>query len=279
MADRKLAFHPGGEVPTGELAYYDSAPEGAPGPALVLLHGYCGSSAYWQKTAPYLQSAARLIIPDLRGHGASCAPDQDVYAMEDFADDLQLLLDELQLPRPIVIGHSLGGYIALAAAERYGERLGGIGLVHSTAHADTEAAKAGRDKAVDTLVNEGIRIFVDGLVPKLFAPEHLETLAMEVEAVKEIGYRTDVNGAAATARGMKARPDRNAVLQRADLPVLLVAGTRDGVVPAERTFSAEGAHIRTCLLEGAGHMGMIESAPEEAQALRAFAASAASTTD
>ncbi|MFD0715287.1 alpha/beta fold hydrolase [Paenibacillus sp. GCM10027626] len=247
-----------------EIAYYDSANgRSVPGEAaIVLLHGYCGSSAYWEAVVPMLQQAGRVIVPDLRGHGASSAPAGSVYSMEQFAEDAALLLDKLQLERVWLFGHSLGGYVTLAFAERYAERLHGYGLIHSTAWPDDEQAKQNRDKAAETIQTAGIQSFVDGLVPKLFAPEHLRSMPERVQHIVQVGYGTSAQGAAATARGMKERVDRRQVLNTAGLPVLLVAGGQDGVIAPHKTFAAEGDHITQALVEHCGHLSMVE-APEE----------------
>ncbi|MCQ6558827.1 alpha/beta fold hydrolase [Paenibacillus mendelii] len=256
-----------------EAAYYDSGdmdgimPKGT---AVILLHGYCGSSAYWEKILPALHNLGRIVIPDLRGHGLSSAPDEESYAMETFAEDLGLLAGELRIDKICLFGHSLGGYAALAYAEKNDGRLKTLGLVHSTALPDGAEAKQNRDKAVQAIQAEGIEPFVDGLVPKLFAPHNREEMKAAIERVMEIGYGTNAAGAAATARGMKNRADRSSVLEGLGLPRLLIAGSEDGVIPAEKTFTAEGADVSQVLLDGCGHMSMLESPGELASRIVAF---------
>ncbi|SFI89397.1 Pimeloyl-ACP methyl ester carboxylesterase [Paenibacillus sp. UNC496MF] len=245
------------------IAYYDSqeAGTGSDGRVVVLLHGFCGSSAYWERTLPLLRGAGRIIAPDLRGHGRSSAPEADAYAMEDFAEDLSRLLAHLNAGPVALFGHSLGGYAALAFAERHPGKLAAFGLVHSTAKPDGEEAKANRDKAARALRTDGIGPFVEGLVPKLFAPAHRESMADDVRRMIDVGQCTSAAGAAATALGMKARPDRTGVLDGLEAPRLLVAGSEDGVVPPANTFTADGPGVTQALLEGCGHMSMVE-APE-----------------
>lgn len=252
------------------VAYYDSGERPDASPALVLLHGYCGSSAYWEKVAGRLAASARVIAPDARGHGLSGAPEDEIYGMEAYADDLEQLLGALGIARAIVLGHSLGGYIALAYAERYRQRLTAFGLIHSTPLPDGETARENRDKAVRTLESDGVAAFVDGLVPKLFAADRLEELAAEVRRGKEIGYGTSRHGAAATAKGMKERPDRTAVIAGAEVPVLLLAGLKDGVVPSVSTFAAAGSRTVRVELPDAGHMSMLECPDRLAAELEAF---------
>ena len=266
------------KLPTGEvIAYYEQGEKRATGePVMLLLHGYCGSSAYWQEVMPHLAESGKIIVPDLRGHGASTAPRQDVYDMNDYADDIAMLLDELGERQAIVLGHSLGGYATLAFAERHPARLRAFGLVHSTALPDAEEAKANRDKAASVIREQGIGAFVEGLVPKLFAPSHAEKMADRVEQAKAIGRGTVPEAAIATAMGMKLRPDRSDVLRDTALPVLLVAGQEDGVVPPQRTLvERAGPAASRALLEGCGHMSMMERPERLAAELAAFASSVA----
>ncbi len=256
------------------IAYYRQGEKKAPGDSvIVLLHGYCGSSSYWEKVLPYIMEIGEVIVPDLRGHGSSTAPKAGVYEMTDMADDLAMLLETLGEKQAVVVGHSLGGYVTLAFAEKYASKLRALGLVHSTALPDAEAAKANRNRAAETIDTEGIGAFVEGLVPKLFAPAHAETMKAMIEEAKAIGRGTAPEAAIAAAMGMKARPDRSDVLRNAALPVLLVAGQADGVVPQERTLVEQaGPAARKALIENCGHMSMYEQPERLAAELSAWVA-------
>lgn len=243
------------------LAYYDSADgkQGTHGDAIVLLHGFCGSSAYWADVLPLLESSEqRILVPDLRGHGGSSAPDQPVYEMDAFAEDLALLLNHLGVDRTNLFGHSLGGYVSLAFAERHAGKLASFALVHSTAKPDGEEAQGNREKAAQALRADGIAPFVEGLVPKLFAPAHRETMKEAIERMVEVGCGTSAEGAASTALGMKVRPDRTKTLEALEVPTLLIAGEQDGVIPPANTFTTDGPLVTQSLIEGCGHMSMVE---------------------
>lgn len=241
-----------------ELAYYDSNDEGAEAPVLVLLHGYCGSSSYWELVVPELTRFARVIAPDARGHGLSAAPADEVYKMDAFAEDIEELLKHLGVKQAVMLGHSLGGYIALAYAERFGRRLSALGLVHSTTLPDGEDAKAKRDKAAAAIEADGIASFVDELVPKLFATDRIDKLDTQIARAKEIGQATSKHGAAATARGMKERPDRGSLIRDALMPVLIVTGAKDGIISSGSAFAATGDTTQIVELADAGHMSMLE---------------------
>lgn len=240
-----------------DLAYRDHGE----GDAVVLLHGFCGSHEYWDQVLPVLSENNRVIVPDLPGHGDSSYPTGN-YELEYMADTVKELLDGLELEKVTLFGHSLGGYITLAFAEKYEERLHGFSLIHSTAHPDTEEAKKGRIQSIEKLQSDGLSNFIDGLIPKLFAPENLETHKKEIEKAKEIGYETSQEGAIGMLRAMKNRPDRNHVLMNSKLRSLLIAGEKDQVIPPEKTFSVRKDTISHTLINGTGHMSMMEK-PDE----------------
>lgn len=228
---------------------------------IVLLHGFCGSHAYWEKIRPLLAEQYRVITPDLRGHGATDAP-LGSYTIEQMADDVAGLMETLGVESYTLLGHSMGGYIMLSLAECYPSKLNGYGLIHSTAYPDSEEAKEKRLLAVSAINTEGITKFIDGLVPGLFAPDQPEEGAVNVNRAKEIGYKTPPQGAAGAAMAMRERADRREVLSNSNLPLLLVAGEKDQVIPLQRTFTAEGPHVTKAVIKGAGHMSMYE-APEQ----------------
>jgi len=237
------------------------------GEAIVLLHGFCGSSEYWDKIIPDLTRSYRVIAPDLPGHGKS-TPINDEYSIDDLADQIMGLLNELKIEKVTLFGHSLGGYISMAFAEKYSSRLNGFSLVHSTAYPDTEEAKKGRLANVEKIDREGIKAFIDGLVPNLFSPENRN--AEYVEMAKQIGYATSPQGAANTLLAMKNRPNRNDVLAETKLPVLLIAGEKDQIVAKEKTFSVTKSTITQSIIQDAGHMSMYENPQALISVMREF---------
>jgi 3-oxoadipate enol-lactonase len=242
-------------LPTGTIIAYEERGNGIP---IVLLHGYCGSRHYWDEVIPQLSEFGRVIALDLRGHGASSTT-AGVYSMEQLAEDVLAVLDELKLPQVNLFGHSLGGYVALAFAERYPERLLTLGLVHSTSFPDSEAAQANRLKAAEAIRTKGVSPFVDELIPKLFSAAHRSSMPVKLQKAIAIGYETSPEGAAGCALGMSKRPDRSVVLEQLDVPILLLAGELDEIIPPEKRFPVSKANITSLTLNNVAHMGMFES--------------------
>ncbi|WP_233522554.1 alpha/beta fold hydrolase [Peribacillus glennii] len=248
------------------LSYSDSG-QGTP---IVLIHGFCGSRGYWKDVIPSLQDEYRIIAVDLRGHGESKSEDKD-FEIDDMARDVHNLLKHLSVDRVYLFGHSLGGYVTLSFAEQFPGMAAGFSLVHSTAYPDSEEAKEGRLRSIEQIEMHGLKPFVDGLVPKLFADTGDNSRQIHKEAAKEIGYQTSINGAIGALNAMRKRGDRNHVLSNSNVPVLLIAGAKDKVIAPEKTFSVTGKnHIKEVLLPDCGHMGMLEDPGRVAEAIKNF---------
>lgn len=237
------------------ISYIDEG-EGNP---IVLLHGFCGSSRYWENIISELSNRYRVIAPDLPGHGQSETLLHGT-TIEAISESIKGLIDGLNVGKVTMFGHSLGGYITLAFAEKYSEKLSGFSLVHSTAYPDSDEAKKGRQVNIEKVQQQGVRPLIDGLVPKLFSPDHKDE--KYVETAKEIGYVTTQEGTIHALQAMKDRPDRNHVLEKTELPVLLLAGEQDQIIPAEKTFSVTKPNITHSIIKASGHMSMYEN-PEE----------------
>lgn len=235
---------------------------------IVLLHGFCGSSRYWHKVCPLLSDKYRIIMPQLRGHGGTAAPG-DLYSMEAMADDIYGLLEALNIEKVVMFGHSLGGYVTLAFADKYPEMVQGMGLIHSTALPDTEDKKMKRQQDIYDIAQHGIEDYVSRLIPKLFSKSKLKELNTELTEIINIGLEMSPKGAMLTLEGMLQRPDRSHVLTKAKFPVLLVAGAQDEVISPLETFSITNEniadstfgypHILENTFENVAHMSLVEA--------------------
>src|SRR6185295_19424601 len=140
--------------------YYEEKGNGRP---LVLIHGFCETHEIWDRFAENLSGAFRVLLPDLPGFGKSSIPPTP-FTVRDIGLLMLSWLDELQLEAPVIIGHSLGGYVVLAMANAQPGRFPGFGLFHSTAYADSEEKKENRNKVIDFVGRNGVQPFIDSYV-------------------------------------------------------------------------------------------------------------------
>lgn len=249
--------------------HYTEQGQGTP---LVLLHGFPLSSAIWQEQVRALSDHYRIITPDLRGHGASPAPD-GTYDMEAMARDVLRLLDALNVEKAAIVGHSMGGYVTLALWRIASERFVAIGLIASHAMADSEEARQNRLTQAEKVFMHGSVAIVDGMMAKLFAPK----VAAEepfIEQVRNIMLNTRPSGIIGALRGMAARPDSTELLPHINVPALVMVGDSDQLIPPPRSEATAAALPNATLvtIENAGHMPMLEQPQATALALRNFLA-------
>ncbi len=239
------------------------------GHPLLFLHGFCESGEMWRYFAESLSTQYRVICPDLPGFGDSVLT-RPIQSLEEVAEQLESWLQELQIQNPIVLGHSLGGYVALALLERMGDQIQAIGLLHSTAFEDDLEKKEMRNRILTFLKKHGAVKFVTSFVPQLF-PEHRRIeLAEAMEQAIEDGKRSSLEGLLAYTVAMRDRKDRMKVLQQFAGPKLLLAGTLDGSVKIESSRAQQGAYTHYTELEGVGHLGMVEEKEKTLAVVESF---------
>jgi 3-oxoadipate enol-lactonase len=247
--------------------------------ALVLLHGFCGSSYYWRKICGQLNDEHRIIIPNLRGHGGSGSSGGN-YSMELLAKDIAELLNALGVEKVILFGHSLGGYVAAAFAELYPDRVSGLSLIHSTVLPDSESTRKQRVKDIAAIQAGGMNAYLRKLVPQLFGSGNHDDMQAELEALIHNGQQVSAEAAIATIEGMMNRRDRSHVLARAEFPVLLIAGSEDSVVKPDDSFTLTNLfesrktysypHILETTFEGVAHMSLIEISDQLARVMQTY---------
>ncbi len=231
------------------------------GKAIVLLHGFLESAVIWEEYAEVLAKNYRVIAVDLPGHGDT-AVFGETHTVALMAEVVQAVLEAENVAQASFIGHSMGGYVALAFANQFPEKTLSVGLFHSSVFADSSEKQAERDKVVKVL-QRNPAIFIEEAIPNLFAKIHREKFAAEIEALKTLALRTPALGAIASVRGMKIRPDQSAWLSSVSLPVLLIAGRFDTTIPVEKSeeMFAMPKQGHTLMLD-CGHVGFIEKKQE-----------------
>ncbi|MEM1214126.1 MAG: alpha/beta hydrolase [Bacteroidota bacterium] len=239
---------------------------------VVLLHGFCADSRVWEDfRLDLLEENYRVITVDLPGFGQSGVL-ANPPTVQDYAQAVIQVLDEKPFEEVIIIGHSMGGYVACALAEMIPKRLRGIGLFHSQPYADTEEKRAARQKQMDFIRSCGHELYVKQLIPKLFPPDFDKTNSFDID--KQI-YRAAQHEAAGVIGGLQAmvsRPDRSSVLAKAAFPVLFIVGALDEAIPTENSQSqlALPAVAKVHVLPKVAHMGMVESRKATQRMVRQF---------
>jgi pimeloyl-ACP methyl ester carboxylesterase len=251
----------------GRELFYRDLGVGAP---VLLLHGFAEDGAVWDEVADVLTGMCRVLIPDLPGSGLSALP--ETVSMELLAAALKELLDKEGIDKCVFIGHSMGGYIALAFAESYPERVSAFGFFHSTAYADPDEKKAGRRKSIAFIGEHGAAPYIRQATPTLFAAGTREERPELVERMVRRYSSFSAGSLIAYLEAMLNRPERLSVLERFPRPILFIIGEQDQVVPMEQSLKQVSlpriAQVR--ILPDAGHMGMLEDAGAGSLIIREF---------
>jgi len=227
------------------------------GNAMVLLHGFLENQTMWQDLVPELSQKYRVITIDLLGHGESGCVGY-LHSMEDNAEAVHSVLSKLRIRKAIFIGHSMGGYVALAVAELYPTGVKGLVLMNSTSKADSEERKANRDRAIKAVKNDYIG-FVRLSIANLFNPDNRERLVNEIEKVRTEALKTPLQGIVASLEGMKIRKDRETLLRSAAYPSLLILGKKDPVLNYEDGLKQIENTTTKLITFPDGHMSHIEN--------------------
>lgn len=226
---------------------------------IVLLHGYLESMLVWDSFVPLLYKEARIITLDLPGHGISIV-NGDTHSMEFLADTLDAALTELGVVSCTVVGHSMGGYVALAFAKKYPQRVDALVLLSSTPNGDSEEMSRNREREIK-LVAAGKKEALAAVSPAAgFAPENQHRLSPYIDDLREQAMITEDEGILALLRGMMQREDQNEMLRASSVEQHFIFGGKDGYIPREVAEQIAAAHPQasTHWLEGSGHMGFIE---------------------
>ena len=227
---------------------------------MVLLHGFLENKTMWNAFIPELSQKYRVITIDLLGHGETECLGY-VHSMEDQADMVHAVLNELKIRKSVFIGHSMGGYVALTFAELYSDNVKGIVLQNSTSRADSDERKTNRDRAIKA-VKQNYTNFVRLSITNLFSEDNRERLENEIENVKLEALKTPLQGIVAALEGMKIRKDREVLLHFAPYPIQLILGKKDGVlIYDENVDQIEGTKVQLTTFPD-GHMSHIENETE-----------------
>ncbi|MFN8417095.1 MAG: alpha/beta hydrolase [Cytophagaceae bacterium] len=249
------------------IAYTDKGK----GPVVLLVHGFCESKRIWKHYQHLLSEHCRVIAIDLPGFGETPLTRSNI-SMEWFAEEVYQFIRLLKLESVIYVGHSLGGYVGLALTEKHPELIKGLCLFHSTAYADSDDRKAGRDKTIAFIEKYGVQVFADSFVQQLFYPKNRAALAHEISDVISIAGSSSYDGVIETTKAMRDRKDSTHVLKEFSNPILFIAGKNDQTVPVDKVLEQIVLPQKALLqvLDETGHMGMIEKEEETIKMIKGF---------
>jgi pimeloyl-ACP methyl ester carboxylesterase len=231
------------------------------GPVVVFLHGFGEDGNIWKQQWTNIKGY-RLIIPDLPGSGKSEMTND--MSMEGLAVCVQTILHAENVTDCIMIGHSMGGYITLAFADKFASMLNGFGLVHSTSYADNEEKKDTRKKGIAFISDNGSTAFLKTAIPNLYAAITKEKNPDLINEHVESSQTFSKAALTAYYQSMIKRPDRSSVLNKTKLPVLFILGKQDTTIPLHDGLKQSHLPMWSYvhILEESGHMGMTEE-PEK----------------
>lgn len=238
------------------------------GTTLVFLHGFGESSLMWDGYLDKFDDYQTVTI-DFPGAGSSQSMDCSIARL---AKIVNAVLKAEAIEKCILIGHSLGGYVTLAFAKMYEEKLLGYTLFHSQPYADTAEKKENRNKSIDFVKKHGHALYFKGLIPKLFDEKFLKSNSFTIDKMTHIASQMPTEGVIHQLEAMRDRPDTTAVLEGANVPVLFIIGKEDVAVPAQnslnQTYLPKVADIH--ILPKVGHMGMYEAKQQTTKIIRRF---------
>lgn len=245
---------------------------------VVLLHGFGEDSSIWDHQVEVLKKSFKLIVPDLPGTGKSTWSsmvngewsienlqdnkiDHSPFSIDSLADAIYAMIQHETIGSCYLLGHSMGGYIALAFAEKHASLLKGFGLIHSTAFADSDEKKKNRLRGIELMEQYGGYSFLKTTIPNLFGERFKKAFPDQVETLIEKAATFATPSLQAYYQAMMTRPDRTHVLKGNPLPVLFVLGTEDIAAPLNDVLQQTHLPLLSYIhiLEGIGHMGMWES--------------------
>lgn len=238
------------------------------GTALVFLHGFLEYKEMWKPLEAHFSKKYKVITIDLLGHGSSGSLGY-IHQMEEQAMMVKEVLKKERIRRCFLVGHSMGGYVALSFASLFPKNVKGISLMNSTALPDTEEKKKNRDRGIIS-VKQNHQLFIKVAIPMLFSEENKKAYQKEIEEVINRALKTPLQGIVASLEGMKIRKDLSELYHSKDFPMQLIIGKKDPVLDYNSLKKqVKGTNTEVVEFSG-GHMSHIENKDSLIEALQVF---------
>lgn len=248
---------------------YEEAGAGIP---IVFIHGYPLDRRIWQPQLAGLAGVGHVLAPDLRGHGESDGM-SGPYWMDTFADDLDAFLDEKEIDTPAIFcGLSMGGYVAMSFYRDHAPRVGGLVFAATRANAEDAGGREKRNQAIERAQKDGVGAIVEDMLPKMFSPRTYDERGDLVDWVRTVMLSTPLDTMVNDLAGMRERPDSFATLEQIEIPVLILHGEDDQIMPRSVIDEMQEhiRHARVELIPDAGHLLNLEQPEAFNQAIRDY---------
>ncbi|SFZ89717.1 Pimeloyl-ACP methyl ester carboxylesterase [Flaviramulus basaltis] len=238
------------------------------GNSIVFLHGFLENSNMWLPFIPSLAKNNRVVCIDLLGHGKTGCLGY-IHTMELMADAIEAVLKKLEIEKTFIIGHSMGGYVALAFADKNPEMLKGLCLMNSTAEADSFERKKNRDRAI-LAVKDNHKRFIKMAISNLFRPKNRAVFSEEIKQLTKEALQTPLQGIVAALEGMKIRGNREALLKSNTYKCLMIISKKDPVLDYNSLIK-QTRKAQVKVVEFAdGHMSHVENENDLLQSIMHF---------
>lgn len=238
------------------------------GTAIVLLHGFLENSTMWSEIIPHLSKRNRVVAIDLLGHGKSDCVGY-THTMEEQAEMVHFVLKHLRLRKYSLIGHSMGGYVALAFTKLFTKNIKGLCLLNSTFEQDDNERKKLRKRA-NKMIQSNYKSLIRMSFINLFSEESRTRFNKEIELAIIEALKTPVQGYIAANEGMILRKNYEPFFTNSKFKKMIIIGEKDWIIDAEKMIAyAQKNQINSTLLSQ-GHMSYIENKDELITALKEF---------
>jgi 3-oxoadipate enol-lactonase len=257
---------------SGGMVSYRELGEG-PGDPMVLLHAFPLNGRMFEPQMEAFSEGRRVVAPDYPGFGRSprspAQPDVRYYA-----EGVRGLLDRLGFERVVLLGVSMGGYVAFGCMRLFPERVSGLVLANTRPDPDSEEIRENRKNMVRRVADEGVEVLLELQMRRLLARDTLEKNFAVVEKVRAMILESSPNGVVAALGAMRERPDSTPLLGDIEVPTLVIGGEEDGISSPE-VMGAMAEKIpgsRHVTLPRAGHLSNMEAPEDFNAALKEFLA-------
>ncbi|WP_438426102.1 alpha/beta fold hydrolase [Aquimarina macrocephali] len=244
---------------------YNTSGKGTP---IIFLHGFLENSTMWEETIDLISSTYHCISIDLLGHGhTECIG--YIHTMEDMAQAIKVVLDHLDISKASFVGHSMGGYVALACIDLFPDIVSGLVLLNSTSFPDSAERKQNRSRAID-IVKNSPNAYTSMAIANLFAEENRLRFADKINIIKDQASMISLQGIISGLEGMKVRKDHTSLLSNFNKPKIIFAGTKDPILLYDQSIKeSKQCNINLVSFDG-GHMSYLENKDEYVAELYQF---------